>query len=583
MSKIRLDYISIMNYRSFGEKQEFYFPEENLRKPIAITGYNNAGKTNLMNAILYGVGEKYINANTFKEKDLHKLESTNNIEIITKITASEYKIWSDYHQEYQQRSIGGDHKIKTEREDNEIKSSVKPSFFGASKHYRIFYINFHKIKEELSTKKTSWGNLTSFLAKHIDKIITQDLTMRRKNEEFKGSMKKAQESILKDSLLEHFIGKIKSNYQKNLRENNCIIEFGLPDYEDIFHQMIFKIGLNGNTDNLIPIDHFGDGYISMFVMAVIQAIADQNTKDKCLFLFEEPESFLHENHQEYFYKMVLCELAKKGHQVLYTTHSAKMIDVFNTESIIRIEFDDEKKQTVLKYNNCGKFSPVLPKIEEEQDKIITLKNYNNFIRSVEPNLNKIIFSRKVILVEGPNDLIAYTTAIKKKAYQVNNNVSFADSYMNFKNISIVVHYGKTTTHLLIELCKHFGLAYYVINDWDFDHDFRQSLLNIDKKQLQQLSLYKNSTRHEKGMITTNWLLLKNAGDKNIHFNIPKLESVLGYESNNKESYRIWSKVKEMDTIPTTFFPKNLSVFVELENPNEKELLSVEEDEDTLPF
>jgi predicted ATP-dependent endonuclease of OLD family len=49
----------------------------------------------------------------------------------------------------------------------------------------------------------------------------------------------------------------------------------------------------------------------MFVMAVIQAIAESETKDQCLFLFEEPESFLHENHQEYFYKMVLCKLAEK--------------------------------------------------------------------------------------------------------------------------------------------------------------------------------------------------------------------------------------------------------------------------------
>jgi predicted ATP-dependent endonuclease of OLD family len=67
----------------------------------------------------------------------------------------------------------------------------------------------------------------------------------------------------------------------------------------------------------------------MFVMSVIQAIAESNTEDKCLFLFEEPESFLHENHQEYFYKMVLCKLAEK-HQVIYTTHSDRMVDIFDT-------------------------------------------------------------------------------------------------------------------------------------------------------------------------------------------------------------------------------------------------------------
>jgi predicted ATP-dependent endonuclease of OLD family len=65
-------------------------------------------------------------------------------------------------------------------------------------------------------------------------------------------------------------------------------------------------------------------------MSVIQAIAESNTDDKCLFLFEEPESFLHENHQEYFYKMVLCKLAE-NHQVIYTTHSDKMLDIFDTK------------------------------------------------------------------------------------------------------------------------------------------------------------------------------------------------------------------------------------------------------------
>jgi predicted ATP-dependent endonuclease of OLD family len=49
----------------------------------------------------------------------------------------------------------------------------------------------------------------------------------------------------------------------------------------------------------------------MFVMAVIQSIAEEYSEDKALFLFEEPESFLHENHQEYFYKAVLCKLAEK--------------------------------------------------------------------------------------------------------------------------------------------------------------------------------------------------------------------------------------------------------------------------------
>src|SRR5690606_1378912 len=271
MSEIRLQKIKVKNYRSFGEEQTFDFPENGYNKPISIIGYNNSGKTNLMNAIMYGIGENFVSAKTFEKTDLHNLNVENQLEIKTRIEATPYG-----HNQYGPQTIAGDYTIKTKLKDSEIKSSISKSFFGANKHYNIFYINFHNIKEEISTKKTSWGNLTSFLAKHIKAIVDNDAGMIAKKEAFKNSTKEATEEVLNNSQLSNFISKIKENYARNLRNNNCEVEFGLPDYEDIFLQMVFKIGLNGEIDNLIPIDHFGDGYISMFVMAVIQAIAESN-------------------------------------------------------------------------------------------------------------------------------------------------------------------------------------------------------------------------------------------------------------------------------------------------------------------
>jgi AAA15 family ATPase/GTPase len=51
MSEIRVNSINIKNYRSFGDQQDFVFPNEDYKKPVAIVGYNNSGKTNLMNCI----------------------------------------------------------------------------------------------------------------------------------------------------------------------------------------------------------------------------------------------------------------------------------------------------------------------------------------------------------------------------------------------------------------------------------------------------------------------------------------------------------------------------------------------------
>jgi putative ATP-dependent endonuclease of the OLD family len=546
MSEIRLSKIKVKNYRSFGNEQIFEFPGKDYLRPISIVGYNNSGKTNLMNAILYGIGEKFVNANTFEKSDLHKLDLRNNIEITTIIEATSYASL------YGEKTIAGEHIIATMIEDNEIKSNCQPSFFGANKHYSIFYINFHKIKDEISIKKTSWGSLRSFLGKHIKSIVESDSTMNSKKEMFQKDTKLSTKNVLKDSNLSRFIDRIKNNYSRNLRDNDCEIEFGLPEYEDIFLQMIFKIGLNGDTNNLMLIDHFGDGYISMFVMAVIQAIAESNLADKCLFLFEEPESFLHENHQEYFYKMVLCRLTEKGHQVIYTTHSDKMIDIFDTRSIVRIEFCESSKQTIKKYNNINEF-------ESETDEVISIANFNSYIKSVEPNLNKIIFSRKVILVEGPNDLMSYKIAIEKKVSLVNDDVSYSKSYLNFKNISIVVHHGKATVLLLVKLCKHFGIDYFVITDWDFDENFIQSLSEIKTEaELKRNSIYLGNngaeiTSIQKGMITTNWKLINYSELDKIHFNIPKLESVLGYEYDDKNSLKLWNLLIKTEIFTKEFF------------------------------
>lgn len=585
MSSIRIKGISIENYRSFGKRKNIVFPNKEYKKPIAIVGYNNAGKTNLLNAILYGITEKYISKNTFTRDDFHNRNFSNVPSIIAGIESSqELKADGKY------ANLTGYHFLNIDLDGTEIESAKIDSYkdpekleknwnaFGASKYYKIFYINFHEIKKEISTKKTSWGNLTSFLAKHIKSIVDSDKEMLKKKNTFKDEIKESTKNILTNSQLNTFIEKIQSNYSKNLRNNNCNVEFGLPDYEEIFLEMMFKIGLNGDTNNLIPIEHFGDGYISMFVMAVIQAIAESNAEDKCLFLFEEPESFLHENHQEYFYKTVLCGLAENNHQVIYTTHSDKMIDIFDTKGLIRLEFDEDIKQTEVKYNKArSEFSPIVTISEIEDDELVEkFRDYNNYIKIIEPNLNKIIFSRKVLLVEGPNDMLVYREVIRKKVFEITSDAKFADTYLNFNNIAIIPHHGKITALVLIKLCKHLGLDFFVINDFDFNENFINKLYFNNEEDYKNSSFYRDeinnikaynfkgeelSHKTKKAMVTTNWKLIKESGPNQIHFNIPRLEAVIGYKKNDKDSFGIWNTINRIETISEELIPKKLNEFL----------------------
>lgn len=592
MQEVRINHIKIKNYRSFGEEQIFVFPNKDYKKPVAIVGYNNSGKTNLINAIKYGLFEA-VREDTFELKDFHNCNWSNTPSIklgFSTIGLGDSKICDNTEYLNTINIFTKDERIISVNDGcnaSAFNGKEISKKWSIKQNLPIFYINFHSIKDQIITKKTSWGNLTSFLAKHIKKLIDLDKIMQLKKIDFKTEINEATQKVRKNSKLNEFISKIKINYSENLRKNNCEIDFSLPDYEDIFLQMIFKIGLNGDNTKLIPIDHFGDGYISMFVMAVIQAIAESNTEDKCLFLFEEPESFLHENHQEYFYKAVLCNLSERGHQVIYTTHSDKMVDIFDTKGIIRIEFNEKNKQTEKKYNNVGEFSPI-NKISQNNPELITIDDYNNFIKYIEPNLNKILFSRKVILVEGANDILVYKYLIEKHTENIKGK-KYAETYLNFLNIAIIVHQGKSTAWLLIDLCKHFELEYFAINDLDLNDNSIIEVLSEIKTEvdLKSSSIYtlmqddiinKEKGKTKKQKLTVNWKLINSAGIDKIHFNTPKLESVLGYDSEDKDSFKIWNKIKNLKMpFSETFFPQSLQDFLEFYNLRQVESISTFED------
>ena len=199
---------------------------------------------------------------------------------------------------------------------------------------------------------------------------------------------------------------------------------------------------------------------------------------------------------------------------------------------------------------------------------------------MKPNLNKIIFSRKVVLVEGPNDVMVYREAIRKTVFAITEDEKFADAYLNFNNISIIPHHGKITALVLVKLCKHLGLDYFVINDFDFEEDFIERLATFDTDdEYKNSEFYLNQIKNikakntkgqdldektKKSMVTTNYKLINEAGIEKIHFNIPKLESVIGYNYDDKDSRRIWSTIRNIEVFQESLFPKKLIEFLEID-------------------
>ena len=84
------------------------------------------------------------------------------------------------------------------------------------------------------------------------------------------------------------------------------------------------------------------------------------------------------------------------------------------------------------------------------------------------------------------------------------------------------------------------------------------------------------------MIGTNRNLMASSKEGQIHFNVKKLETVIGYESNDKNSLSIWELLNNDDfAFDEQLFPESLERFLELKESEPDEIIA--EEENDLPF
>ena len=77
--------------------------------------------------------------------------------------------------------------------------------------------------------------------------------------------------------------------------------------------------------------------------------------------------------------------------------------------------------------------------------------------------------------------------------------------------------------------------------------------------------YKSLYNDKKWMLTINWKLIKESWKNNIHFNIPRLEEVIWYDSNDKNSVKIWKHINwDLFEMSNNLFPEKLEQFLELD-------------------
>lgn len=235
---------------------------------------------------------------------------------------------------------------------------------------------------------------------------------------------------------------IEKIFQESFSQIRLELQIPNPEIKQIFSntQILVDDGIK------TTIDYKGDGVKRTLVFSILRAYVEKinfdNLNTDYIFLFEEPELYLHPNGQKILYS-VLEKLANKD-QVFVTTHSPNFFSATAKETcFIKI------------YKNLTSRPPYS---EVKEINFVQNSSYKDAFQIIcYENSTPAFFSKKVLLVEGDSDFI-FLKGISKL---INESYCF-----DKRNIPIVRINGKMNIKRFNNFYKYFDIEVFTLLDLD---------------------------------------------------------------------------------------------------------------------
>ncbi len=408
----KLTKLKIENYKSIISE------EIELSEYTPLVGYNNAGKTNIVEAIKWVLRKSSIKTTDFNNPD-------NSIVVTTKIEGINNDLLE---------RLNETHRARIEPFLNEESLTIRriqlvPNASAAQIRLEVYNHNAEENAEP-------WQPNPAGIDNAINDLFPAPIHI--------GAMENAEEDISKSKtsttigkLLSEIIGPIEEQYGAQVRtvldglkkildadgeerapelvefdnqvnekldaffpDINVKVHVPTPELKEVFTKGTIKVYEN-QSSNGTDVSALGHGAQRSIQMTLIRHLADLKLNDEeqtttTLLLIDEPELYLHPQAIEIL-RQSLKTLSNQGYQIIFSTHSPFMItekDVANTILIRKNETLGTHKRNSLK--------SAIPQVETDAQHQLTLM----FSLS---NSSNILFSERVILAEGKteNKLLPY--------------------------------------------------------------------------------------------------------------------------------------------------------------------------------
>jgi putative ATP-dependent endonuclease of the OLD family len=193
-------------------------------------------------------------------------------------------------------------------------------------------------------------------------------------------------------------------------------------------------------DFAISATEMGGGMQNAIVLAILRAF-EETRRQGAIILVEEPEMFLHPQMQRSLYTTL--QRLGKTNQIIYTTHSPHFVSIPDYRNVLLVRRSKDAGTTVTHSN--------LPDAEWRREKLR---------QALDPERSELFFARRILVVEGDTERLSLPEFAKKLDLDIDGAAA-----------TVVEVGGKRNLIDFAELAISFGIPTGILYDRD-SNDFR---------------------------------------------------------------------------------------------------------------
>lgn len=437
---MKIDHIHIENFRSL--RNIDIYPND----LCVFVGENNAGKSNILQALNLVLGESWPTVKSLSENDFFGNNMNNTLLIDIHFKENDKNVERIF--------------FRAGLDDDNLKAELKMNFSGNPTEYYVkkeireqFGILYIKAIRDLHYHlgQSSW-TLMGKIGRLLNEEFYNEVSQSDKTEVEK--LYSTIKSKLSINTFKQLELELKEALSSQLLRTEQEVSLDFQHFDPLNYYKTLQL-IPKELGEIKDINQLGDGMKNMILLALFRAYAS-TFPGTSIITIEEPEIYLHPQSRRSLY-LLFKELSNAGSQIFYSTHSAEFVDLeyFDDICVVRKEKDgDELYSTSVKQIDTNSF--VSKRRMETRLNNITEESIRRFLKNIsDSETNNAFFSRFIILVEGNTEKWALPIYAKKLGFDFDK-----------QSIEVVAVRGKSQIETLYTIYNEFNFPIYVIFDGD---------------------------------------------------------------------------------------------------------------------